>query len=172
MKIRPLLFSILVAMVLRTHGSENSLATIYQPLDPMVDGTVVVREVPFVTGRAYPEVFFDSITRPHIPQQSTGTPVGDINVASRAGISISCESAAAGQKKLYITWDFSKADPKLVNEDLIKALLKCLEKTSGKSIGLYSKFIEADKFPEFRKLIEKRFPPQTEQQLKEDGGTR
>jgi DNA integrity scanning protein DisA with diadenylate cyclase activity len=167
MKALPLLVAILAAMILRAHASEASLSTIYQPLDPMVDGAVVVREVPFVTGGAYPEVFFNSITRPHIPQQSLGTPVGDINVASRAGISITCESAAAGQKKLYVTWDFSKANPELVNEDLIKALLKCLEKTAGKSIGLYSKFIAAEKFPEFRKLIEKRFPPQTEGQLKE-----
>lgn len=171
MKTLPLLFTILAATVLGAYGSQNSLTTIYQPLDPMADGTVVVREVPFVTGGAYPEVFFTAITRPHIPQQFTQAPVGDINVASRAGLSLSCESAATSQKKLYITWDFSKADPKALNEDLIKALIECLEKTSGKSIVLYSKFIAADKYPQFRKLIEARFPPQTEQQRKEDSST-
>jgi len=149
-------------------GSENMLTTIYQPLDPMVDGSVVVREVPFVTAGSFPEVFFVAITRPHIPQQSTSNPASDINVASRAGISFQCESAAAGQMKLYLTWDLSKASPEAVNEGLIKALFECLEKTSGKSIVLYSKFVGAEKFPEFQKLIEARFPAQTEKQRMED----
>lgn len=168
MKIIPLLLSALVSTLLNAHGSENVLTTIYQPLDPMVDGSVIVREVPFVTGGAFPEVFFNAITQSHIPQQRTPSQVGDINVASRAGVSLHCESAAAGQKKLYITWDFTKADQKLVDEDLINALLECLERTSGKSIILYSKFVDADKFPHFRKMIEAKFPPQTAQQLKED----
>ena len=102
------------------------------------------------------------------PQQQTPSPEGDINVASRAGVSLRCESAAAGQKKLYITWDFTKADRQLVTEDLINALLKCLDRTAGGSIILYSKFVEADKYPDFRKIIEAKYPPQTAQQVKED----
>ena len=168
MKIIPLLLSALVSVLTNAHGSENVLTTIYQPLDPMVDGSVVVREVPFVTGGAFPEVFFSAITQSHIPQQQTPSPEGDINVASRAGVSLRCESAAAGQKKLYITWDFTKADRQLVTEDLINALLKCLDRTAGGSIILYSKFVEADKYPDFRKIIEAKYPPQTAQQVKED----
>lgn len=105
MKFIALFFSIMVAAFLNAHGSENMLTTIHQPLDPMADGSVVVREGPFVTGGAFPEVFFNAITQPHIPQQHTPSPVGDINVASSAGVPLSCESAASGQKKLHITWD-------------------------------------------------------------------
>ncbi len=161
MKIIPLLLSALVSTLPIAHGSENVLTTIYQPLDPMVDGSVVVREVPFVTSGAFPEVFFSAITRPHLPQQQTPSPVGDINVASRAGVSLDCRSAAAGQVKLYIIWDFTKADRKLVNKELIEALLECLERTAGKSITLYPKFIGADDYSDFRKIIEAKFPPQT-----------
>ncbi len=163
----PLVFA-MCATCLR--ASENSLGTVYQPLDPMVDRSVEVREVPFVTGGAFPEVWFNSITKPHIPQQSTPSAVGDINVASRAKVKLSCESAAAGQTKLYIIWDFSKADPKQVNEDLVKALIECLEKTAGQSIVLYSKFVGFEKYPQFQKLVEARFPQQTPEQLKEDSG--
>lgn len=174
MKKSLLLCPILVLMSVAGLGaSEVSLGTVYQPLDPMVDRSVEVREVPFVTSGAFPEVWFDSITRPHIPQQSSShPPVGDINVASRAKVKLSCESAAAGQKKLYITWDFSKADPKQLDEDLVKALIECLEKTAGKHIGLYSKFVGFEKYPEYQRLVEKRFPPQTPEQLKEDSGHR
>lgn len=168
-----LLCPLLVAMsATGLRASEASLGTVYQPLDPMVDRSVEVREVPFVTGGAYPEVWFDSITRPHIPQQNLSHPVGDINVASRAKVKLSCESAAAGQKKLYITWDFSKADPKQLDEDLVKALIECLEKTAGNHIGLYSKFVGFEKYPQYQKLVEKRFPQQTPEQLKEDSGHR
>ena len=168
MKIISILLSALVSAFLNAHGSENVLTTIYQPLDPMVDGSVVVREVPFVTGGAFPEVFFNAITRPHIPQQQAPSPVGDVNVASRAGVSLHCESAAAGQKKLYITWDFTKADRELVDEGLVSALLECLERTAGDSIVLYSKFVGSDKFSHFREKIEARFPQQTARQLEED----
>ena len=168
MKIIPLLFFALVATLINAYGSEIDLTTIYQPLAPMVDGSVVVREVPFVTGGAFPEVFFTAITQPHIPQQHTPSPEGDINVASRAGVSLHCETAASGQKKLYITWDFTKADQKLVNEDVIKALLVCLERTAGKSTVLYSKFVAADEYSDFRRIIEAKFPSQTSKQLKED----
>ena len=171
MKIVPPLLASLVAMLLNAYGSENVLTTIYQPLDPMVDGSVVVREIPFVTGGAFPEVFIIAITQPHIPQQHTPSPEGDINVASRAGVSLRCESAAAGQKKLYITWDFAKADRKLVNKDLISAMLVCLERTAGNSIVLYSKFVGADEYSHFRKTIEAKFPSQTSKQLKEDSPT-
>ena len=157
---------------MKCHSSENSLGTIYQPLDPMVDGTVEVREVPFVTGGAYPEVFFNAITRPHIPQQSTPSPQGDINVASRAGISISCECATSGQKKLYIKWNFSKADPRQVNEALIDALIQCLKRTAGDSIGLYSKFTGIEKFPKFEARILAGIPEQTEEQKKADDQVR
>ena len=168
MKIIPLLLLALVSTLMTAHGSENVLTTIYQPLDPLVDGSVVVREVPFVTGGTFPEIFFTAITQPHIPQQQTPSAEGDINVASRAGVSLQGESASAGQKKLYITWDFTKADRKLVNKDLINALLVCLERTAGKSTILYSKFVGADDLADFRKIIEAKFPPQTAQQLEED----
>ena len=159
---------LLLAAIQSVSGSENVLTTIYQPLDPMVDGSVVVREVPFVTSGAFPEVFFYAITRPHIPQQVTQAKEGDINVASRAGVSISCKSAAAGQKKLYIVWDFSKADPKLTNKELIEALLVCLEKTAGKRIGLYSQFVGAERYPAIMAQILARIPEQTAQQFRAD----
>jgi hypothetical protein len=171
MKFIPLILSALLSTLITTHGSENSLGTIYQPLDPMVDGTVEVREVPFVTGGPYPEVFFSAIPQPHIPQQQTPSPAGDINVASRAGISFSCDSATADQQKLYITWNFTKADRKLVDKDLINALLVCLERTAGKSTILYSKFVGADDLADFRKIIEAKFPPQSPEQLEEDSGS-
>ncbi|MBK1884748.1 hypothetical protein JIN85_20215 [Luteolibacter pohnpeiensis] len=152
-------------LLITAQGNENVLTTVYQPLDPMVGGSVVVREVPFVTGGAFPEVLFTAITYPHIPQQLSSRQEGDINVASRAGVFLRCESAAAGQKKLYIIWDFSQADEQLVTKDLIHAMLICLERTSGGSITLYSKFIAGDKFPNFRKMIEAKFPPQTDEQF-------
>jgi hypothetical protein len=166
-RIRLLLTVYLAAMQL-VQGGENSLGTVYQPLDPMVDGSVVVREVPFVTSGPYPEVFFSAITLPHVPQQGTQQKTGDINVASRAGLSLRCESASAGQKKLYIIWDFSKADPKLVNDELIDALLLCLEKTAGKVNVLYSKFVGEDRFPRLKNRILAQIPEQTEPQRKAD----
>jgi len=153
-------------------GSENIVLTVYQPLTGLGEGGIKVSEVPFVSAGAFPEVFFDAITQSHIPQQSnTGTtPVGDINAASLAGISIRCESAADGQKKLYIIWDFSKSEPKKVNDKLIDALLLCLEKSAGKSIGLYSKFVGEKDFAGFKARILARIPEQTKEQLKTDSG--
>ena len=167
----PYLLLLAQLLILNGRGGEPSLGTVYQPLDPMVDGSVVVREVPFVTSGAYPEVFFDSITAPHIPQQSSmANHVGDINVASRARLLVSCESATAGQTKLHIIFDFSKADPQLIDEALVKAVLECAKRTAGKSIGLYSRVVGAEKYPELKKLIEKTIPPQTETQRKADSG--
>jgi hypothetical protein len=140
----------------------------------MVDGVVRVCSVPFVTSGAYPEVFYDVITRPHIPQQwnNGSNEIGDINVASRAGVSLRCESAAAGQKKLYIIWDFSKADPKQVTNELIDALIECLQKTSGKHTGLYSKFEGEKNFAAFKERVLAKIPAQTKEQLKKDSGGR
>lgn len=170
-RLLPVLLSL--ALISCARGSENSLHTVYQPLDPLAggDGSVIVREVPFVTSGPYPEVLFYAITSPHLPQQMTPAKESDINVASRAGISISCESAASGQKKLYIIWDFSKANPKLVNKDLIEALLLCLEKTAGETIGLYSKIVGVVPDPAIKRQIFARIPEQTAEQLRIDDPT-
>ena len=149
------------ALILNAVGSENALVTIYQPLESWSDEKgVVVRAVPFVTGGPFPEVSFQAITQEHIPQQSTPSKQGDINAASRAGISLSCDSLAAAQKKLLLVFDFTKAKPELLNEELIKALLQCIEKTAGKTIELRSKILGGENYPSFKKMIEVRIPPQ------------
>ncbi len=173
MKKLPILCAIFASLgIAGLHATTASLETIYQPLHPMKDGIVaVVREVPYVTSGAIPEVWFDNITRPHIPQQDRSLPTGDINVASLAGLRLSADPVVAGDKsKLYLTWDFSHADPKQLSEDLVKVLIQCVEKTAGKSIVLYSKFVGFEKYPEYQKLVEARFPQQTPEQLKEDSG--
>jgi hypothetical protein len=155
------LFSCLLltaATFLNAIGSENSLCTVYQPLDPMADGTAVVREVPFVTGGAFPEVLYEAITQPHIPQQRTPQKEGDINMASRAGISLSCQFLKP--KKLLLVLDFTKANQELVNVELIKALLQCIEKTADKTTVLHSRILGGEKYPSFKKMIEDRVPPQ------------
>ena len=157
-----LFFRLLLTTVafLDATGSENVLVTVFQPLSTMSDGPVVAREVPFVTGGAFPEIFFEAITKPHIPQQSTPSKAGDINLASLAGISLACDSLGPGQKKLLLTFDFTKANAELIDADLIKALLQCIEKTANKTIVLRSKFLGAEKYPSFKKMIEAQIPPQ------------
>lgn len=151
-------------------GSEVIVGSVYLPINPGVDSPVAVREVPYATSGAFPEVWFDAITQPYIVQQGAKAKGFDMNLASLAGVKISCESAAAGQTKLYITWDFTKAHPKLVNEALVNGLLKCLEKTAGGSIGLYTKVVGGEKFPEAVEQVLKRIPAQTEEQRKVDSG--
>jgi hypothetical protein len=65
-------------------------------------------------------------------------------------------------------------EPELVTNELIVALVECLEKTASsikmgdKPIGLYSKFIGVEGFPAMKKLIVARIPMQTEEQSIED----
>ncbi len=160
-------------LVLSAFGSEDLLTTVYQPLLYSEEGPPVASPVPYGTAGPYPETYFNAITQQHPPLTSypdNGTK-GDVNAASRAGISISCDSATGGQTKLYIIWDFTKANKDLVNKNLIKALLECLERTAGKNIHLYSKFIGADQFTEFKKMVETRYPKQTPKQFEEDSRT-
>jgi len=117
-----------------------------------------VREIPFVTGGPFPEVCFWAITQEHIPQQRTPHEVSDINVASRAGISLGCELLE--RQKLLLVFDFTKANPELVSNELIKAPLQCIQKTTNKTTDLRSKFLGAEKYPSFKKMIEARIPPQ------------
>lgn len=157
-------------LVSSAFGSEDRLTTVYQPLLFSENGPPVASPVPYVTSGPYPETFFDAITLPHPPicKDSDSPAKGDVNAASIAGISISCDSATDGQKKLYVIWDFTKASKDLVTKELILALLECLEKTAGKDIVLYTKFAGADKYPEFQKMIESRFSKQTKVQFEED----
>jgi len=83
-------------------------------------------------------------------------------LASRAGIKIHCESHEGLGSKLIITWDFSKADSKLVTKELIEGLLECLKRTAGKSTILYSSFVGAEQYPIFKKMIEEKYLPKTE----------
>ena len=66
------------------------------------------------------------------------------------------------------TSDFSKADPKLITKELIEGLLECLKRTAGKSTTLYSSFVGAEPYSIFKKMIEEKYPPQTDQQKKQD----
>lgn len=162
--------AVVFGSVFTSIASEVIVGSVYLPVDPGVDAPVVVREVPYATSGAFPEVWFDAITQPYIVQQGRKAKGFDINLASRAGVKITCESAAAGQTKLYITWDFTKAHPKRVNEALIEGLLDCLEKSSGGSIGLYTKVVGGEKFPKAVAQVLNRIPAQAEAQLKVDSG--
>ncbi|WP_395750926.1 hypothetical protein [Prosthecobacter sp.] len=161
--------SILMGAALFTaSGSENALVTVYQPLDPLSDGSVEVRAVPFVTGGAFPEILFSAITRPHIPQQSTPRKVGDINLASLAGISLECQLLEP--EAVLLVFDFTKADPALTTEDVMKAVLQCVEKTAGK-YRLCSRIVAGDRFPLFTKMIEIQIPRETASKTKEKTST-
>ena len=121
-------------------ASENMLVTIYQPLFLNDHDPPVACAVPFVTGGPYPEVFVEAITQPHHPQGNSPRMDGeaDVNAASVAGISLKCE--IGGEVRILI-FDFKNADPKLVDKDLIKALLDCLDKSKKKNSGYRSRIL-------------------------------
>ncbi|MEI6099735.1 MAG: hypothetical protein WCS20_15870, partial [Alphaproteobacteria bacterium] len=123
---------------------------------------------PFYYGGGTPESFYIAITQPYVLKQGSESEAGDINLASLAGIKIQCECYEGLGTKLLITWDFSKADPKLITKELIEGLLECLKRTAGKSATLYSSFVGAEPYPIFKKMIEEKYPPQTDQQKKQD----
>lgn len=162
------IIAIIVVVSLHTEASESSVARVYIPLDPGVDRPVEVMGVPFYTSGPYPEILFSAITESYVLKHGKQVKGYDINLASLAGISLRCESAASGQKKLHITWDLSQADPKLVTKELIDGLLLCLEKTAGNKTVLYSKFIGFDAYEAYKKRVEAKFPQQTKAQKRED----
>ena len=170
---KPYTLFVAVGILLQTQlwASETTLVSVYQPLILANEEMPTVCRVPYATGGAFPEVFFNAITQPHPPLSNLpeSVRIGDVNAASIAGVKISCVSATNGQTKLFIIWDFSKANEELVDESLINRLLDCLEKTADKKIILYSKFVAAERFSKYQKIISKRFPPQTKQQAIEDG---
>jgi hypothetical protein len=167
--------TILLSLVSVVNASEPFLTTVYQPLGTMQGGPPEVHAVPYIIASgAMPEIIFSGVTAAHIPQQSSPGLFGDINLASLAGILVHAESAASGQRKVHVVFDFSKAKPELVTKELIVAVIECIEKTASsiklddKPIGLYSKFIGAKGFPTMTKLIEARMPMQTKEQSIED----
>jgi hypothetical protein len=171
------LFVILASLLFAgaSTASESFLVTIYQPLARLNGDAPKAEAVPYViVSGALPETLFDCITRPHIPQQTSEGMIGDINLASLAGIVVHAESAASGQKKVHVIFDFSKAKQELVTNELIDALVECLVRTASsfklgdKPVGLYSKFVGAEGFSAIRKRIESRLPMQTMEQLKKD----
>ena len=167
--------TILLSLISVVNASESFLTTIHQPLDGLRGGPPEVHAVPYaIASGAMPEIIFSCVTAAHIPQQSSPGRFGDINMASLAGIVVHAESAASGQRKVHVVFDFSKAKPELVTYELIVALVECLEKTASsiklgdRPIGLYSKFIGAERFPAMKKLIEARMPIQTDEQSIKD----
>jgi len=162
------IIAIIVVVSLHTEASESSVARVYIPLDPGVDRPVEVVSAPFYTSGPYPEILFSAITEPYVLKHGKHVKGYDINLASLAGISLRCESAASGQKKLHITWDLSQADPKLVNRELIDGLLLCLKKTAGNKTVLYSRFIGFKNYEAYKQRIESEFPQQTKGQKRKD----
>ena len=130
----------------------------------------MVVEAPFYFWGGTPESFYNAITEPYVLKQGSALEGegADINLASRAGVKIHCECYEGLGTKLIITWDFSHADSKLVTKELIEGLLECLKRTAGKSTTLYSSFVGAERYPIFKKMIEEKYPPETDKQKKHD----
>ena len=157
--------------MLNALGSETVLTSVYQPLflsegEDVVPDPVVCR-VPFVTvTSAGFENCVTAITLPHPPLKEPyakkviedfgGGGEGDVNAASQAGISLGCTLVARG--KYEVTWDFSNAKQTHTTATLIRAIMECLDRTGGERVVFFSKFIEADGYPELRKIIREKYP--------------
>lgn len=164
--VRTLLVAVTL-LQLNLTASEIALASAQIPVDSPVDAPVQVVTVPFYTSGPYPEALISAITQPYFIKQGDDKKSYDINLASVSKLSIFgtylpdkyVNEALPGQATaLYIEWDFSKADPKLINKNLIQGVIDCIRKTVGESRRVYSKFVGIEKFPEYQKQITAVFP--------------
>lgn len=142
---------------LAVHAGEIALATTNIPVYSPVDSPVQVVSVPFYTGGAYPEALIGAITEPYFVKQGKDKKSCDMNLASVAKLSIFgtylYQDGSTSPTGYYIEWDFSKADPKRINKDLIAGVIGCIQKTLGGKKTIYSKFIGIDKYPDIKKQI-------------------
>jgi len=154
--------TVFVLLQLTTQASQTSLATAIIPVESPSDSPVRVTSVPFYTSGPYPEALISAITEPYFIKQGEDETSYDINLASVAKLLIHGtylhKNNADKSEVHYLVWDFSKADPKLINKDLIDGVIKCIKKTLGKKNAIHSKFVGFDKFLESKNQITKSFP--------------
>lgn len=152
----------IAALQLSAHAGEMALAAAYIPVDSPADAPVQAVSVPFYTSGAYPEALISAITEPYCVKQGKEKEASDLNKASVAKLKIfGTDLYEEGNPKslgFYVQWDFSNADPELINEHLIAAVIVCIQKTLPNKKVIYSRFIGAEKFPEIEKQIVKVFP--------------